>query len=113
MDLSNITLKNIRNFFEGNITFYQDKILGVPKHIKEQYYYRLFKCKDDCLLSGTCMKCTCPVIKKAYIKQSCNPDRFPDLMSGSDWEKYKVDNNIDDAIFTKVKKLLKEYDKPE
>ncbi len=92
--MHNINLTNIQNFISGNLRYYLSKIIDMPIHLKEQYYFRLYTCKDDCLIKGKCIKCNCPVLKKALVEDSCNPDRFPKLMGGLDWKKYKEENNI-------------------
>tara|TARA_R110002124_G_scaffold281430_1_gene455730 strand:- start:88518 stop:88817 length:300 start_codon:yes stop_codon:yes gene_type:complete len=94
MEIKKINLKNIGSFIEGNLKYVYDKLIGLDDHIKEQVEYRLFKCKDDCVVSGKCIICTCPTEKKALVKESCNPDRFPDLMTKAEWELYK--KGIDD-----------------
>lgn len=89
-----INSKNILAFFQGNLRFYKSKIVKLAPHIKEQYYYRLYQCKDDCLKTRRCIKCNCPTIKKSLVSSSCNKARFPDLMSNREWQKYKEENNI-------------------
>lgn len=84
-----ITIKNVGNFFKGNFKYYMDKIIPVPSYIREQIDYRLDKCKDDCLKTNKCINCSCPPRKKAFIVESCNPTRFPDLMEEEEWEKFK------------------------
>lgn len=86
------TVENVLSFLEGNFKYQWNKLLGLPKHIQEQVHYRLFKCKDDCLETGKCIKCGCPAHKKVFVKKSCNPERFGDLLSREEWEKFKEDN---------------------
>lgn len=90
----NITINNIKSFIEGNIKFYKDKILSSPEHLKEQRYYRMWKCKDTCLKIGLCQNCGCPVNKKIYTNEACS-DKFPNLMAANDWNEFKKINNID------------------
>lgn len=87
-------IKNIASFIEGNAKYFYDQLLPLPQHTKDQIIWRLSKCESDCLVEGVCRKCTCPPIKKAFVNESCNPERFPDLMNKEDWEQYKKDNNI-------------------
>jgi len=96
MKISEITLSKVKSFIEGYSKYYYDNIFGMPEYIKEQVYYRLYTCKDTCLVSGECEKCTCPTIKKSYASKSCNEDKFPDLMSYSEWNTFKIDNNVPD-----------------
>lgn len=104
--LKRITLNNIKSFIDGNLKYITNKTVGLPEHILEQYYYRLYLCKDSCLREGKCKICNCPTTLKAFTNKSCNPGVILDLMPGSDWRKYKQDNNINEDIFIEIKKLL-------
>lgn len=67
----------------------------LPHHEKEQVLWRMEICKDDCMKDGYCKYCGCDVPGKLYVNDSCNGgERFPDLMTKSEWEQYKQDNNI-------------------
>lgn len=92
--MSDINIKNIKSFIIGNMNYYLNKIINLPIHLKEQYYYRLYICKDDCLVNRKCKVCNCPTIKKAFAPESCNPERFPDFLPGNEWKEYKNKNNI-------------------
>ena len=95
--MAKVTIDNISYFLEGNLKYYKSKVIEVPEHIKEQLAYRLDKC-GDCIEAGGCQggdpPCGCPVIKKHFVKQSCNPDKFPDLMEAKEWEEFK--KNLDE-----------------
>jgi hypothetical protein len=64
-------------------------------HIKEQIAYRMLLCKDDCALTGQCVICNCDYPGRIYTTKSCNKERFPDLVSNTDWEEFKKTNNIE------------------
>ena len=83
-----INVENIRSFLEGNYKYYKKIFVRQPDHIQEQLAYRLSKC-GDCVKAKACVGCGCPPIKKHFVSQSCNPDRFPDLMEAPEWEKFK------------------------
>ena len=106
--MSKINLKNIKSYIQGNLRYHFKTILPLPDHLKEQYYYRLYKCKDDCLKSSKqlCEGCGCPVIKKAFASESCNLERFPNFLSGSKWREYKEQNNINN-----IEEIIKEIEK--
>lgn len=89
-----ITLKNISNFLEGNTKMMQDGLGFYPAHLKEQIAYRMLRC-TDCMSEGKCMKCGCKLPGKLYVAESCNKDRFPDLMSKSEWDEYRKNNGIE------------------
>jgi hypothetical protein len=84
-----ITLKNIKHYIEGNLKMLGDKMYLLPEHEKEQVVYRAMICKDECVKLGYCVYCGCDV------KDSCNGgERFPDLVNKDNWEKFKLDNGI-------------------
>lgn len=89
-----VTLKNIRGYLTGNFKYYRDKFFKYPDWIQEQIQYRYSKCKSDCIPNQACIKCSCPPLKKAFLKESCNLERFPDLMDELDWIKYKKKHNL-------------------
>jgi len=95
-----ITFRNILQYFEGNTKQILDKFNLLSPHLKEQVSWRLNICKLDCVQNGKCVYCSCSLPGKAFTVKSCNKgERFPDLMSAEDWDKYKTTHklNIDDA----------------
>lgn len=95
MRLSKIfKLKHISNFIQGFYRYYYDKLVGLPNHTKEQILYRITLCKDDCGVNKECIKCGCSFPEKLFNDESCNYDRFPDLMDEEEWTQYKKENNI-------------------
>lgn len=102
--MSKINIKNIKSYIQGNFRYHTQSIKPLPDHLKEQYYYRLYKCKDDCLITGECIKCSCPTEKKAFATDSCNEERFPRFLSGGEWKKYKEENNINNI--EEIKELI-------
>lgn len=94
-DIFNI--KNIAHYIEGNAKYYYDRLIGEPQYLREQRLWRLYQCKDDCVVKGECKECGCPVDKKVFQDESCNKgERFPDIMDNIKWEQYKKENNIDE-----------------
>lgn len=89
-----INLKNIKSFLEGNSKMLLASAGIQQEHIKEQVAYRMLIC-SDCMKEGACKVCHCDLPGKLYVSESCNKgERFPNLMSRSDWDKYKNDNDI-------------------
>jgi hypothetical protein len=87
-----ITIKNIKQFVEGNSMLLGDRLGLVDSHIKEQVEYRASICYESCFKGnqGRCEECGCKVPGKWYVKESCNDGKkFPDLMSKEDWELFK------------------------
>jgi len=98
-----INLINIRSYIVGNYRHYKDNLIGSPEYLKEQVYYRLYVCKDDCVVTGACKYCKCPPYKKSWVNTSCNGgERFPNLMDKPDWEKFKEDNRIEIEMLKNV-----------
>lgn len=94
MGKKKITLKNIKQFLEGNSKMLAAQVGFLAPHIAEQVAYRMLLCKD-CLIDGACKYCGCDVPGKLYVWQSCNDgERFPDMMNQEDWIKFKETNDI-------------------
>jgi hypothetical protein len=92
--MKKITLKNIKQFLEGNIQMHLDGLGLQPEYYKEQIAYRMLTCQD-CLKKNKCHYCGCDVPGKLYVKESCNDGkRFPNLMNENDWNEYKKRNKI-------------------
>jgi len=89
-----INLHNILSYLEGNIQLGLEELKLQPKHIQEQVAYRRLICKDDCAVNNACIMCGCDFKGKTSVSESCNHERFPNLMSRIDWELYKIDNDI-------------------
>lgn len=100
-----ITLNKISSFFEGNLKYLYDKLIGLEDLRREQVFYRMYSCKDTCLKRGECIKCFCDVperfyVDKPYESRKCN---FPDFMEQEEWTKYKLSNQID------IDEIIKEF----
>jgi len=88
-------IKKIIQFLEGNIKMLGDEFDLIPQHQREQVMYRSEICKYECMQYGYCIECGCSLPGKLYVKESCNDGKkFPDLMNKSDWEEFKIKNNI-------------------
>ncbi len=89
-----ITLKNISSFLEGNSQRVLEELKLQPQHIREQIAYRRLLCSKDCAINNACIICGCDFKGKTSVKESCNKDRFPDLMGRFEWNIYKEHNDI-------------------
>lgn len=89
-----ITPQNIFNYLEGSLSKVMSDAGVLTQLRDEQAAYRLDICKNDCVTSESCKKCGCALPGRAFVSQSCNVDRFPDMMNQEDWNKYKIDNGI-------------------
>ena len=108
MDLKNITLSKVKLFLEGNSKYYLAKLSSEPKFLEEQRLLRLYLCKDDCLTIGTCqnLSCGCPTEKRIFTNESCNKNRFPDIMPKANWEEFKKANAIDEDFLDLIKEEI-------
>lgn len=102
MELKEITLSNIKSFFQGYARHYLDKITLLPLYTKEQVFYRIYTCRETCVPFHKCEKCTCPAIEKSYATMSCNLQKFPNLMPKKEWEEFKIINGIDDKVISTI-----------
>lgn len=85
-----ITIPNILSYLEGNTQLILEELKLQPQHIQEQIAYRRLLCKDDCAKTGRCKHCGCKFNGITSVSKSCNNgERFPDLMSGPEWEEFK------------------------
>ena len=91
-----ITIKNIKSYIEGNSKMFLSNVGLQAQHLQEQVAYRSLICKDTCVAKGYCEECGCSLPGKFYVEESCNGgEKFPDLMSRVDWEKFKKENNVE------------------
>ena len=92
--MKKITLKNVKSFIRGHYNLYLDKLGMYPKYKQEQILYRISLC-GDCVTNKGCKHCGCPPHKKVYDYKSCHRgERFPNMLSEVEWEKFKIDNKI-------------------
>lgn len=87
-------LINIKNFIQGYSRLFYDRYIGLPKFQKEQIEYRTSKCQNDCAKIGKCIVCNCTFPDRLFTIISCNKDRFPDIMSETEWNEYKLKNGL-------------------
>lgn len=93
--MKKITLNNIQSFLEGYKNMFLLQLGTKPIWFKEQVAYRMSICANDCMITKKCIKCGCSVPGKLMTEQSCNTDRFPNIMNEEDWIKFKKDNKIE------------------
>lgn len=89
-----INLHNIKSFLDGNGQRVLEGLQLQKLHIQEQIAYRRLVCINDCAKQDKCIKCGCDFKGKTSVRESCNLERFPDLMSNLEWIKYKNINGI-------------------
>jgi hypothetical protein len=90
-----ITIKNIKDYIQGNLRQLGAKFNLLEPHVKEQIVYRHEICKDTCGRAENCEECGCAYPGKLYVYESCNNGtKFPDIMEIDKWEKFKEENKI-------------------
>lgn len=90
-----ITPNKIYQYFQGNLRLLGSHFNTLSPHLKEQVIYRMTICEGDCVKYGKCKYCLCDLPGKFYVTESCNSgQRFPDLMSEEEWQKFKEENDI-------------------
>lgn len=90
-----LTLNNVFNYLQAHSRKLYDLFIGLKPHEKEQINYRMSLCSEDCAIKKECIKCRCDYPDKLFQIKSCNPDRFPDVMSKVKWDEFKRKNNIE------------------
>lgn len=61
----------------------------LPKHIIEQFHFRVRVMNRECYNRGTCVKCGCNTTALQMANKKCDGDCYPPMMSKSEWAKFK------------------------
>lgn len=94
-----ISFKNILGVFQ----FLKRSKLKNKNFINEQIIWRrveVIKNEPECWESGHCIVCGCEILGKTMEDRGCSAIEvgekqcYPDMMNKNEWEKYKLDNNI-------------------
>lgn len=114
---SNLTLHNIKRFLlaykrkfqiwlfsrKAISKLFQDsdilkEFLDAPKHIKEQFVWRLHMMSlstqgQTCLANGECV-CGCAVPDLQLANDACEHNCYPEMMDEKKWNTYKIQNHF-------------------
>jgi len=85
--------KNIWAYIQGNIRYqlYYSRFQKLlPKHIREQYRYRLEMMDEECYMTGSCKLCGCQTTQLQMANKSCEKPCYPPMMNRKKWKQYKV-----------------------
>jgi len=82
-----INLKNIKAYIQGNIRLYIPIL--VRKHIEEQIEVRINSSKKECIANGECVICGCSTPGLQMADKSCAGNCYPEMLSKKDWLKLK------------------------
>ena len=74
------------------------EFFDAPKHIKEQFIWRLKKMEDSsqgkaCLNKGECV-CGCPIPDLQLANDACEHNCYPAMMDEKKWNTFKVQNHF-------------------
>lgn len=91
-----LSRKVMTKLFKDNDSF--SEFLNAPKHIREQFIFRLESMKlskqgSECLLKGECV-CGCAVPDLQLSDDACEHNCYPPMMDEKKWNTYKVINHI-------------------
>lgn len=104
-----ITLKNIKNFFQGWVRYIRFKIANsnnklikeglkdavvLAPHLEEQFKWRLQVTNPECLKEGKCIHCGCETPMKQMAGEGCEVGCYPDMMEPEEWNLFKKENQI-------------------
>lgn len=112
--LKNLSLHNVKRFLiaykrKFQMWFFKSKIfkdndslkefLDAPRHIKEQFLFRLEEMKKSeqgraCLAKGECV-CGCSVPDLQLADDACEHNCYPAMMGASEWAQYKIKHGIE------------------
>lgn len=83
-------IKDVIAYLQGNIRYflYYNKYLNflIPKHIKEQYIYRLNSMDKECLNNGSCKECGCKTTHLQFANKACDGNCYPAMENKYNWE---------------------------
>lgn len=91
-----ITIKDIKNYVEGNLNMYKQRstFIKLPIHIQEQAVVRAFLCAP-CLKAGACSECGCSTPELFYAPKKVDEmGKWGEMYSAEEWEEYKKEQNL-------------------
>lgn len=109
-------IKDIYYYIQGNTRLYcyNNKYLSwlIPKHIKEQFVYRVNSMDVDCLNTGSCKKCGCKTLNLQFASKPCGGNCYPKMESKLNWGKSKkfginANTNYNFKVLNTEKRFLK------
>lgn len=67
----------------------------IRNHIKEQIIFRIKVMNPECYNQGNCIHCGCHTTSLQMANKVCEGNCYPELMSKTDWNNYKLENNVE------------------
>ena len=87
-----INLKNIFAYLQGNIRYelYYSKLsFLLPKHIREQYEWRIEIMDKKCFDDGVCKICGCETTALQMANKPCDKPCYPKMHNKRIWKSLK------------------------
>jgi hypothetical protein len=96
MKLSNINIRNIKAFLQGESRLMLEFFDSLPEHIQEQVRFRIHLVSDKSpqCLEGKCIHCGCSTPDLFYADKTCDNQCYPEMLNKEQWENFKFKNNI-------------------
>lgn len=91
MNIKQITLKNIKYFFQGYFYLGLEKLKWLSlilKHRKEQFEFRkqrVTKIHPDCIKNKSCIHCGCATPALFLADKACELGCYPEIMTKKQW----------------------------
>lgn len=96
MELTDLNLENIKNYFKGNFELMKEKLGLQPEYIREQVIFRGSQCPIECVINDKCKFCGCDRVPKLFLDIPCNKNQaLPNLMGEEEWKNYKTKLKIE------------------
>lgn len=86
------TIKNIISYIQGNIRYklyYSKFSFLIPRHIREQIEYRIYKMDRECYNQGSCKMCGCKTTALQMANKQCDKPCYPKMMNRREWKNFK------------------------
>lgn len=80
--------KDLWYYFQGWFRYhlyYNGLKCLIRKHIKEQIDMRIFSMNEECLNSGSCIKCGCSTTALQMCNKPCEGECYPKMLNWQDW----------------------------
>ena len=93
--ITQTTLKEKIDYFRAQIRYWaftREYFWLVPKHIQEQYNWRLYKMDAQCFEQGECKLCGCDTTKLQFANRACDKPCYPRMKNKKNWKQYKKEN---------------------
>lgn len=88
---------DVWHYLVGNVRYwlyYEGYRWLLPKHIVEQYEWRVRVMRKECYDRGECVECGCVTTKLQFADKACAGSCYPVMMGRGEWNRYKEEHKI-------------------